>query len=259
MEMAADARTRLSRVRDLLLDLEKDCHQLALAFRRHAWQGSRGSGRGGGRVPWLEDLHLRHRHHQYQEKEEVKQQQQQQQQPLLLLLLIQRRRRQKVGAATESGVVKSPETPSPPPSSPSAEEKELEAKKLKERAASMFKQKNFSRALEFCDAAIRLQPLDATHRANRSLALLRLERYGDAAAAAEDAIVRNPSWAKGHFRLGSALQARAAAAAAAAAEGGRWVSTPSADVRPMMRERLAAAAAAAPPPPPPPPLRICAG
>jgi tetratricopeptide (TPR) repeat protein len=91
------------------------------------------------------------------------------------------------------------------------------AQELKDRAADMFKAKKFAAALKFCDEAIALQPREATHRANRSLALLRLGRPADAAAAAEDAAACRPAWAKAHYRLGVALQAKAAAAAAAAA------------------------------------------
>ena len=90
---------------------------------------------------------------------------------------------------------------------------EAAAKALKAKAALMFKEKDFEQALAHCDEAIAIQPLEATHRANRSLALLRLGRPAAAAAAAEDAIACRPLWAKAHFRLGHALRARAAASA----------------------------------------------
>lgn len=77
---------------------------------------------------------------------------------------------------------------------------------LKERAAAAFKANDFAAALSLCDRAIALEPREATHHANRSLALLRLGDTGDSVAAAEAAVALNPAWGKAHFRLGMARQ-----------------------------------------------------
>ena len=83
----------------------------------------------------------------------------------------------------------------------------LAAEKCKERAAAMFTAKEFAAALALCDEAVALEPNEATHRANRSLAHLRL---GDCAKAAEDAqaaVGLRPEWGRARYRLGCALQA----------------------------------------------------
>ena len=80
---------------------------------------------------------------------------------------------------------------------------------LKAEAGANLKAKNFNGALKCCDKAIALQPDEATHWGNRSLALLRLGRSREACRAAEEAVARDATWAKGHYRLGMARKALA--------------------------------------------------
>ena len=68
---------------------------------------------------------------------------------------------------------------------------------LKAEAGANLKAKNFNGALKCCDKAIALQPDEATHWGNRSLALLRLGRSREACRAAVEAVARDATWAKG--------------------------------------------------------------
>ena len=93
-----------------------------------------------------------------------------------------------------------------------------------------------------------LQPL--TRRTEPTAAWHFFGSSSGTAAAAEDAIVRNPSWAKGHFRLGSAL--RRERWRQEKQEEERSYRRSQRDVRPVIRGRTM-------PTPPPPSSTICAG
>jgi tetratricopeptide (TPR) repeat protein len=57
--------------------------------------------------------------------------------------------------------------------------------------------------------AVSMEPFEATHLANRSLAHLRLRNLGAALADAKAAVELSPKWGKAHFRLGCALRSNA--------------------------------------------------
>ena len=80
-----------------------------------------------------------------------------------------------------------------------------EALALKEQAAAMFSARDFGRALSLCDGCVALEPGQATHYANRSLAKLRLGDPSGAAADARAAVRLRPGWGRAHYRLGCAL------------------------------------------------------
>jgi hypothetical protein len=85
-------------------------------------------------------------------------------------------------------------------------------KTLKERAAAAFKACDYREALHLCDQTVVLEPYEAIHLANRSLAHLRLATPLDLTAAVSDAqaaVDLKPDWGKAHFRLGCALLAKA--------------------------------------------------
>jgi hypothetical protein len=81
------------------------------------------------------------------------------------------------------------------------------ASQLKEAGNAKFKAGAFAEAAELYAAAIAADPDDAALHSNRCAALLRLEgRAGEAAEAAQACIALRPSWDKGHYRLGCALE-----------------------------------------------------
>ena len=91
-----------------------------------------------------------------------------------------------------------------------------EAKAAKELAAACLAAKDFAGALSLCDRCVALQPGEATHYANRSLAHLRLGQSREAADDAAAAVRLRPDWGRAHFRLGAALAAAGDPAGAAA-------------------------------------------
>eukprot|EP00621_Florenciella_sp_RCC1693_P010524 CAMPEP_0182527704 /NCGR_PEP_ID=MMETSP1323-20130603/4022_1 /TAXON_ID=236787 /ORGANISM="Florenciella parvula, Strain RCC1693" /LENGTH=1032 /DNA_ID=CAMNT_0024736727 /DNA_START=238 /DNA_END=3336 /DNA_ORIENTATION=+ len=139
---------------------------------------------------------------------------------------------------------------------------EAKVAQLKERAATMFKEKRYKEAHALCTSAVELEPMEAAHYANRSVACLRMTSKGtgtgggspsnkaktmwnedgtklvpapddtDATAEmsedgtewlvlavndAQRAVELKPEWPKGHFRLGTALDAKGEYALALAA------------------------------------------
>lgn len=76
---------------------------------------------------------------------------------------------------------------------------------LKQESSERFKAGDFMSALKLCDEAIEIEPKEATHYGNRSLALLRLGRVKEAVTDGGKAVSLAPTWSRGHYRLGMAL------------------------------------------------------
>lgn len=81
------------------------------------------------------------------------------------------------------------------------------ASELKEQGTRAFKAKNYVQAAAFYGEAANRDPDDATHSANQCFSLLRANQPAAAVEAGREAVRRKPSWAKAHYRLGSALAA----------------------------------------------------
>jgi len=78
---------------------------------------------------------------------------------------------------------------------------------VKAKATLCFTAKDFSGALNHCDRCVALEPDEATHYANRSLAKLRLGDARGAEADARHSVSLRPGWGRAHYRLGCALAA----------------------------------------------------
>ena len=91
-----------------------------------------------------------------------------------------------------------------PVGSDGAAAKALEAKK---QATAAFKAHNYEAARALCSRAVELEPEEATHFSNRSLAHLRLGSFNEAQTDAAAAVALKPAWGRAHYRLGSAYQA----------------------------------------------------
>ncbi|KAH9151097.1 hypothetical protein LEN26_002476, partial [Aphanomyces euteiches] len=82
-----------------------------------------------------------------------------------------------------------------------------EADQVKQQGNAAFASGNYSSALELYTKAIDLAPTSHTLFGNRSAAHYHLKQFAEAKRDAEKAISIDPTWAKGHFRLGQALAA----------------------------------------------------
>ncbi|KAH7315462.1 hypothetical protein KP509_21G050700 [Ceratopteris richardii] len=81
------------------------------------------------------------------------------------------------------------------------------AASLKEQGNSLFKAGNYLKAAAIYTQAIKADPSNAALYSNRSAAFLNLLKVTKALADAEMTIQLNPTWEKGYFRKGSALEA----------------------------------------------------
>ena len=81
------------------------------------------------------------------------------------------------------------------------------AAELKRRGNVEFGRGDFRHAAELFSRAIQLEPGNAVHLANRSLALLKLERHDEALRDAESVVEMRPDWGKAYYRHGAALLA----------------------------------------------------
>ncbi|XP_030632826.1 serine/threonine-protein phosphatase 5 [Chanos chanos] len=80
------------------------------------------------------------------------------------------------------------------------EERNIKAEKLKEKANSYFKEKDYENAIKFYTEALELNPSNAIYYSNRSLAYLRTECYGYALADATRALEIDKNYIKGYYR-----------------------------------------------------------
>ncbi|GJP33784.1 hypothetical protein CLOM_g8867 [Closterium sp. NIES-68] len=78
---------------------------------------------------------------------------------------------------------------------------------LKDRGNAEFKAKNFLKAAALYTQAIKESPENHALYSNRSAAFLHLSKLTKALADAETTIKLNPSWEKGYYRKGCALEA----------------------------------------------------
>ncbi|XP_002993680.2 RNA polymerase II-associated protein 3 [Selaginella moellendorffii] len=83
----------------------------------------------------------------------------------------------------------------------------MEAGKLREEGNALFKSGNYLKAAAVYTQAIKADPGNATLYSNRSAAFLNLLKVTKALADAETTVKLNPTWEKGYFRKGSALEA----------------------------------------------------
>jgi tetratricopeptide (TPR) repeat protein len=81
------------------------------------------------------------------------------------------------------------------------------AAELKRRGNIEFGRGDYRHAAELFSRAIQLEPGNAVHLANRSLALLKLQRHSEALQDAETVVEMRPDWSKAFYRHGAALQA----------------------------------------------------
>lgn len=81
------------------------------------------------------------------------------------------------------------------------------AAELKRRGNIEFGRGDYRHAAELFSRAIQLEPNNAVHLANRSLALLKLQRHDEALRDAEQVVEMRPDWSKAFYRQGAALQA----------------------------------------------------
>ena len=95
---------------------------------------------------------------------------------------------------------------SPAAASPSKEEKAAGAAAAKARGTASFKKGEYKSAAEAYYEACKLEPACHTHFSNLAVALLKLKQPEHAATAARRCTELEPSFAKGHFRLGQALR-----------------------------------------------------
>lgn len=92
--------------------------------------------------------------------------------------------------------IKKPETP----------EEEAKAEDFKSRGNEAMKNKNYQQAADLYTKAMKVDPTNAVYRANRSAALLSLEKFEDACDEAYIATQLDPNYAKAWARLGIAHQ-----------------------------------------------------
>lgn len=78
---------------------------------------------------------------------------------------------------------------------------------LKDQGNAFFKAGNYLKAAALYTQAIKLDPSNATLFSNRAAAFLQLVKLNKALADAETAITLNPQWEKGYFRKGCVLEA----------------------------------------------------
>eukprot|EP01116_Phalansterium_solitarium_P009554 TRINITY_DN23760_c0_g1_i1.p1 TRINITY_DN23760_c0_g1~~TRINITY_DN23760_c0_g1_i1.p1 ORF type:complete len:177 (-),score=4.41 TRINITY_DN23760_c0_g1_i1:167-697(-) len=81
----------------------------------------------------------------------------------------------------------------------------LKADDFKLEGNDQFKIGHYAQAITCYSQALKLNASDETCYCNRSAALLKLARYEDALQDANKCIELKPSWAKGHYRAGTAL------------------------------------------------------
>lgn len=84
-----------------------------------------------------------------------------------------------------------------------------QANALKEQANALVSSKKYAKAMELYTAAIALDPTNHVLFSNRSGALVDLGRFPDAEIDARKCVSIAPSWVKGHYRLGVALENQA--------------------------------------------------
>lgn len=94
---------------------------------------------------------------------------------------------------------------------------EARANALKQQANAFLVSKDYAKAIESYSEAIGLAPTNHVLFSNRSGALLEVGRIAEALADAKHCVAISPSWAKGYFREGLALEAKGDLAAAMAA------------------------------------------
>ncbi|KAF0699381.1 Aste57867_10042 [Aphanomyces stellatus] len=92
-----------------------------------------------------------------------------------------------------------------------------EADGIKQQGNAAFASKNYTSAVELYTKALTLTPNSHTLLGNRSAARYHLQKLVEAKDDAEAALSIEPTWAKGHFRLGQALAAMGQFDGAAAA------------------------------------------
>jgi tetratricopeptide (TPR) repeat protein len=85
---------------------------------------------------------------------------------------------------------------------------EARAAVLKDQGNALLGQKKFARAIDKYTEAIALTPANHVLYSNRSGVLLELGRAAEAVADADTCVKLQPSWPKGYFRLGVALEAQ---------------------------------------------------
>ena len=81
----------------------------------------------------------------------------------------------------------------------------MSASEYKEKANALLKNKEYTKALEMYDMAIKLAPEDKVHWSNRSACYMNLEQGDKALEDAEKCIQIDPTWARGYQRKGQAL------------------------------------------------------
>ena len=130
------------------------------------------------------------------------------------------------------------------------------ADEVKARGTAAFREGDYKKAAALYYEASRTAPECHTHFSNLALALLKLGQPQHAVTAAQRCTELAPTFAKGHYRLGQALNARGDTAAACAAFRAGLAHAAGAEMAEMRREldacekTVAAATAAAQPPEP---------
>ncbi|KAL2633315.1 hypothetical protein R1flu_004794 [Riccia fluitans] len=81
------------------------------------------------------------------------------------------------------------------------------APSLKDQGNAHYKSGNYLKAAAVYTQAIKADPNNATLYSNRSAAFLNLSKVTKALADAEMTVKLNPTWEKGYFRKGCALEA----------------------------------------------------
>lgn len=80
------------------------------------------------------------------------------------------------------------------------------ADEYKRQGNEHYKQKDYAKALELYTSAIKQFGGDAAYHANAAVCLLRLERYEECIAAAQNALKLDPTHAKSLFRISQAYE-----------------------------------------------------
>eukprot|EP00741_Cyanophora_paradoxa_P015303 tig00000194_g14772.t1 len=108
-------------------------------------------------------------------------------------------------ASTSPPVKPSSSSPTPKPSF--SEIKASQAEAEKEKGNSFFKQGSYVEAIAAYTESLRLQPDNAIVHANRSMALIKLERWAEAEADASASIALDPKYVKAYVRRATASSA----------------------------------------------------